>query len=255
MTSWHIVGASVQGTSHQKSGTPCQDAHGYRVLPNGAAVIVVADGAGSANRSHEGAQHGVEQALTSLGRDLAHDVPHTETGWRTVMTNAFRQSREAIGRFARREDAPLQDFATTLTCAVASSEGLAVGHIGDCLAVAQPEGEDTQLFVATQAQRGEYANETFFLTMEDALKHLQVHIHPPVQALALMSDGLVRLALNVVENVPHTPFFRPLLDFAAAMDDEEKAQEQLAAFLASERVCARTDDDKTMVLAISVSDD
>ena len=69
-----------------------------------------------------------------------------------------------------------------------------------------------------------------------------------------MSDGVVRLAVNVVENVPHTPFFQPLLKFAAEMENEKKAQEELAAFLASERVSARTDDDKTLVLAVSVPD-
>jgi hypothetical protein len=251
MNTWHIVGASVGGTSHQQNDIPCQDAHGYRVLLNGAVVIAVADGAGTASRSHEGAQRAVEQALDTLERDLAYDVPRTEFAWQRLMTDAFRQAREAIVRHAGWEDASLRDFAATLTCAVASDEGLALGQIGDCLAVART-GKDDPLFVATQPQRGEYANETFFLTLDDALEHLQVQVYPPVQALALMSDGLVRLAVNVVENVPHTPFFRPLLDFAVAMKDEKKAQEQLAAFLASERVCARTDDDKTLVLAVSV---
>jgi hypothetical protein len=164
------------------------------------------------------------------------------------MQAAFRQAREGIVKLARWENASARDFAATLTCAVICGEGLAVGQVGDCLAVGQ--GQDGELFVATRLQRGEYANETFFLTAEDALDHLQVQVYPPVQALAVMSDGLVRLAVNVVENKPHVPFFRPLLDFAAAMENEKKARKELEAFLASERVCARTDDDKTLVLAV-----
>ncbi len=250
-TSWNVVGASVQGTSHQQNDDiPCQDAHGYRVLLNGAIVIAVADGAGSAGRSDEGAQRAVKQALNSLERDLAYDVPRFESGWQRLMSAAFRQAHESIVKFARWENASARDFAATLTCAVISKEGLAVGQIGDCLAVAQ--GEDEQLFVATQLQRGEYANETFFLTLDDALDHLQVQVYPPVRALAVMSDGLVRLAVNVGENKPHLPFFRPLLDFATTMENEKKARKELAAFLASERVCARTDDDKTLVLAVAV---
>ena len=35
----------------------------------------------------------------------------------------------------------------------------------------------------------------------------------------------------------------------AAMENEKKARKELEAFLASERVCARTDDDKTLLLA------
>ena len=53
---------------------------------------------------------------------------------------------------------------------------------------------------------------------------------------------------------PHTPFFTPLFRFAASVeeDDEKRdaAGEQLAAFLSSERVNARTDDDKSLVLAV-----
>ena len=78
-TSWNVVGASVQGTSHQQNDDiPCQDAHGYRVLLNGVIVIAVADGAGSATRSDEGAQRAVKQALDSLERDLAYDAPRIE---------------------------------------------------------------------------------------------------------------------------------------------------------------------------------
>jgi hypothetical protein len=248
---WHVVGASVAGTSHQRNDIPCQDAHGHRVLLNGAVVVAVADGAGTASRSDEGARRAVKQALDSLERDLAYNVPRTEFEWQRLMTAAFRQAREDIVGHARWENASLRDFAATLTCAVASSEGLAVGQIGDCLVVAS-KGPDDPLFVATQLQRGEYANETFFLTLEDALDHLQVQVYPSVQTLVLMSDGVVRLAVNVVENVPHTPFFQPLLKFAAEMESEKKAREQLAEFLASERVSARTDDDKTLVLAVSV---
>ncbi len=253
MSKWHVVGASVAGTSHQKNDIPCQDAHGHRVLLNGAVVIAVADGAGTASRSDEGAQRAVKQALDSLERDLAYSVPRTEFEWQRLMKAAFRQAREDIDRHAKWENASLREFAATLTCAVASNEGLAVGQVGDCLAIAR-EGPDDPLFVATKLQRGEYANETFFLTLKNALDELQVHVYPPVQTLVLMSDGVVRLAVNAVDNEPHLPFFQPLLKFVAEMEQEKKAQEQLAAFLASERVSARTDDDKTLVLAVSVPD-
>jgi hypothetical protein len=238
----------VQGTSHQRNGVPCQDAHGYRVLPGGAVIIGVADGAGSARRSDAGSQCVVGQAIDSLETALSRGAPYSELGWQSLLMEAFRQARQAIENLARGEDAPLRAFDTTLTCAVAFARGLVVGQIGDCLAVAR--GEDGQLFTATQPQRGEYANETFFLTGDDALEHLDVHVHPATKELAVMSDGLIRLAINVTENAPHAPFFQPLLSFAAGAEDEAAAGEQLAGFLASDRVCARTDDDKTLVLAV-----
>jgi len=245
-SSWRIIGASVQGTSHQGRNVPCQDAHGYRVLPDGAALIAVADGAGSAGRSDEGAQCAVAAAL-DVGQDAV-------LSYEALLTEAFRRARQAVMQLATAENLSLRAFAATLTCAVASAGELAVGQIGDGLVVAR--GVDGNLFAAAQPQRGEYANETFFLTMDDALRQVQIQAYPQgVEALAVMTDGLMRLAMNLAVNEPHLPFFNPLLAFAARMEDEAEAREQLAVFLASERVCARTDDDKTLVLAIRITNE
>lgn len=60
--------------------------------------------------------------------------------------------------------------------------------------------------------------------------------------------------MDVTTNKPHVPFFQPLVAFAARAENQTDAREQLTAFLASERVCARTDDDKTLVLAVCPMD-
>ena len=172
----------MQGTSHEKNGVPCQDAHGYRVLPDGVVIIAVADGSGSARRSAAGSQCVVAQAIDSLEAALSRGAPYSDLGWESLLTEAFRQARRAILDLAREEDSPVRAFDTTLTCAVASAKGLVAGQIGDCLVVARCE--DGKMFTATQPQRGEYANETFFLTGDDALKRLDVHVHPPIEKLA-----------------------------------------------------------------------
>jgi len=244
---WRVIGASVQGTSHQKHELPCQDAHGYLVLPN-SVIVAVADGAGSAERSDQGAQLAVQQALDSAKAALEKGLPQDETGWQALLVEVFRQARQAIAQLAEAEQSSARAFATTLTCAMASDNWLAVGQIGDGVAVV--EAADGTLFAASQPQHGEYANETYFLTMSEALQHVDVRAYPqPVQALAVMTDGLIRLAMDVARNEPHLPFFRPLLDFVAQMEDAAAAREQLSDFLASDRICARTDDDKSLVLA------
>jgi hypothetical protein len=190
--------------------------------------------------------------LDAVETALAEGLPGDEAGWQMILTEAFREARQALTQLA--QDLPLRDFAATLICAVAWDEGLAVGQIGDGVAVARDE--DEALFAATQPQRGEYANETLFLTMDDALEQVQVQVHlQAVEALALTTDGLFRLALDVATNTPHPPFFHPLLTFAAQAQDKATAEMQLAAFMASERVCARTDDDKTLVLAVRTKDE
>jgi hypothetical protein len=76
-----------------------------------------------------------------------------------------------------------------------------------------------------------------------------------VRALALTTDGLLRLALKLPAYEPHPQFFQPLLTFAREAADETLAQTELADFLASERVCTRTDDDKTLLLAVRTESD
>jgi hypothetical protein len=166
-----------------------------------------------------------------------------------IVREAFESAQQALSALAEREDLAVRSLATTLTCTISADGFFTVGQIGDGSVVVKT-GQD-ELLAVTLPQRGEYANETFFLVQEDALEHLQIQVlHQPVQALAVLSDGLVRLALQLPANQPHGPFFKPLFSFAATSVDAVAAQQQLEAFLDSERVSARTDDDKSIVLAV-----
>jgi hypothetical protein len=216
-------------------------------------LVAVADGAGSAERSDQAARCAVEGALAALEGALAAGMPQSDAEWEGLLAQAFDQARQAVLGMAEAEELAPRAFATTLTCAVATATCLTVGQIGDGVVVAQ--SEDGQLLAATQPQRGEYANETLFLTMPDALQAVVCRVYAqPVTGLAIMTDGLIRLALNMARNEPHASFFGPLLAFTMQADDLTQAGKQLAAFLASERVCARTDDDKTLVLVVHMSD-
>ena len=109
---------------------------------------------------------------------------------------------------------------------------------------------DGSLVSTVRPQRGEYANEAYFLTMPQAGEYVEIQVHDlPAQALAVSTDGLLRLALKLPQYEPHRPFFTPLFAFIRGLHEEDLGVQQLADFLGSERVCARTDDDKTLVLA------
>jgi serine/threonine protein phosphatase PrpC len=249
--SWRVVGAAATGVAHQRHGLPCQDFQDHRLIPVGsrqALLIALADGAGSAEHADLGARLAVLSALDALECGLS-DGESAPLDFERIVRQAFEAARQALVDLAEQENLAVRSLATTLTCAIAADGFLTVGQVGDgSVVVKTAQGE---LLAVTQPQRGEYANETYFLSQEDALEHLQVHImHLPVQALAVLSDGLMRLALQLPANQPHEPFFKPLFSFAATSVLPEAASEQLVAFLSSERVSARTDDDKSIVLAV-----
>jgi hypothetical protein len=176
-------------------------------------------------------------------------LPGAPENWHSLAREAFESARAAVLALAGESGESPRDYATTLTGVIALPDCLVVGQVGDGAVIA--EDADGGLYTATRLQRGEYANETHFLTGEDALDQLAIEVlERPFRSLAVMSDGLVRLALKMPAQEPHAPFFAPLFRFAAAVKDEAQASAQLADFLASERVNARTDDDKSLVLAV-----
>jgi len=248
ISGWRVVGAAASGTSHERLGMPCQDALAYQAGEH-SLLVALSDGAGTAERSQHGAQTAVQAALDALIAALDEGLPAEQAGWQDMLCAAFAAARLALESLAEIEEQPLRDYAATLSLVVASAERLAVAQLGDG-AVVTGESPD-KLFLVNQAQRGEYANETYFLTQEDALEQVQVSVYEKaVNFLAVMSDGLTRLAIKLPDNEPHLPFFQPLFAFVTHADDEEQASLHLVDFLTSERVCARTDDDKSLVLAV-----
>ncbi|MFC1466299.1 MAG: PP2C family serine/threonine-protein phosphatase [Candidatus Brachytrichaceae bacterium NZ_4S206] len=245
---WRVVGACVRGTSHERTDTPCQDAWDHRVLEGGC-VVAVADGAGSARLSHKGATLAVRWACEVLADALRAEVADPAE-WRACVGEAFALARRRLEEEAKIKALPLHELACTLTCVVCAERLTAVGQVGDGLVVAQWT-DDASLESLIVPQRGEYANETVFLTQP-----LEGHAAPSVQVfervargLTVITDGLLRLATHVREEYrPHPAFFRPFLDLATRPDVPiEEANRQIAEFLASPRVCERTNDDKTLV--------
>ncbi len=244
---WVVIGASVQGTQHVQSAKPLQDAHAYRLVAPGVAILAVADGLGSVARSEEGARLVVQEAVAAVAELLESGLPQDEPGWLSLSYLAFAHARQRLEVEVDNQGASLRDFSTTLLLAVASETWIAAGQIGDGAIVALYA--DGSLETLSTPQSGEYANQTFPLTMPDALQIAQFSARPVrIAGLALFSDGLQRLALQAPGQTPHAPFFAPLFRQLPGVSDPAAASRKLGDFLASARVCAATDDDKTLVL-------
>lgn len=249
--SWRVVYASEVGTSHTHTGTPCQDSCWAQVdalsTKQPLLSMFVSDGAGSAERGGEGAELAIEAAATFVAKKLEQG----EFGLSDVLgTEIVLAVRERIYSVAEASGLKARDFACTFLGVLSSPLGTLVLQVGDGAVVVDV---GAGLEVAVVPMTSEYANMTHFVTDEDAISVLATKTYPePALRVAAFSDGIQRLALNMANNTPHEPFFTPFFNGMAKVTAEQEDQLQglLVKFLGSPAVNERTDDDKTLALAI-----
>jgi hypothetical protein len=246
---WRHIAQSLQGSSHRADGTCCQDSHGVRVFGDGeqsTLVACVADGAGSAKFSHIGSSLACETILENATR---HFVQFGGFG-NFAHEDALRWCEEARGRIdgaAVARDYAVRDLATTLSAVIAAPNYSAFFQIGDGGIILRSSGVYGVVF---WPQSGEYANSTNFLTSDDYRDKLEFLTIPArCSELALLTDGLERLALRFIQQTPHAPFFEPLFKALRSAADLAELNEGLRSFLGSDSVQQRSDDDKTLILA------
>lgn len=242
---WKTVYDSVRGTSHERSGGVCQDSGVAQLLPwndTDALLIVCSDGAGSARFAEVGSQQ-VCQTIVDVVACTDTELPvdlELAADW-------LRRARAALESVAESLDAPLREFACTALVALVLPDRALFAQIGDgAIVIRNGSGYEPVFW----PQAGEYAGTTHFLTSEtwEAAVALELR-QQPIHELAVFTDGLERLALQFADRTAHGPFFEPF--FAALRSHQDPAQlaSPLRAFLASQAVNERTDDDKTLILA------
>jgi hypothetical protein len=208
----------------------------------------VADGAGSAALGKVGATLAACAAVTFIGAESRPpDWPDSAADWRQWLVDALHTAQATVQAEARARQVPVRVLATTLILVVALPTCVAVAQIGDGAVVVGDMGG--QLLPLTVPQSGEYPNETTFLTSPHALDTAQVCVWSGLpRHIAAFSDGLQRLALHMPDGHPHVPFFLPFLRVMETVTEVGTVQTQVEAFLRSQRIRERTDDDITLVL-------
>lgn len=248
---WRSMVHSAIGTRHQQKQIPCQDFGDC--LTRGSLIMgAVADGAGSAKHAEIGAKLAVETTLAALDRiDWAgYDLSTLTAAAHALLTTVVQEVVSTLETTAELGEYPLQELGCTLLAFVASPEWLASLQIGDGFIVVQTP--DTQTYeLLFEPIKGEFINETVFVTSASALEHLQYsvrpHLHPFVCAA---TDGLEKVAIRFEDWQPFAPFFKPFVDCLQTVASGEDRQAYLQQFLASERLNSRTDDDKTLLVCL-----
>ena len=250
---WRTAFASIVGTSHLKNGTPCQDASACSVIEgaDGGEILVAAasDGAGTACRSETGAALAVDLFMQAFG-EAARTDPSLAVIDRSFVERWITSFQDTIRQLAADEGQQVRDYASTLLGAVVAHSQAAYVQIGDGAIIVGADEPGEYSWIAWP-QHGEYANVTNFLTQDDAHKVLFFETGAAVRQIALFTDGIERLVLNFSARTVHAPAFRPIFEWLAQTLPGAGVQssEALAAYLGSEQVNQRTDDDKTLVMA------
>jgi Protein phosphatase 2C len=241
---WKAMVYSAMGTRHEQRGQPCQDYGSYRV--EGVYLLgAVADGAGSAKHSEVGAQIAVESALDAIAIQLhehysstCEDMVQTAPAF---FAQVFDEVLNALHHEAKDAGCDLRDLGCTLLAFVAAPDGFMVVR----------SGEDESYNLIFEPDKGEFINETVFVTTERAVESLRVCVQPSDRPfICAATDGLERVAVRLHDWYPHAPFFAPFAACLRQLPTQTERDLYLKTFLESDRLNAKTDDDKTLLACL-----
>jgi hypothetical protein len=255
---WFAGGASVLGKSHALSSTPCQDAHSIKISSNGQwLAIAVSDGAGSAKFSDQSAKlisDKFTQSLIGFSEKLEANVPGS---WITdFLLNDIIQARYALRKLAASDN--LKDYHCTLVAALIGPSGGFSIHLGDGAIIGGnfDSLHDGNIDLSSPnfesaPENGEYANETFFITESDWIRHVRIEPLPKISWIVLGTDGGMALA-TLNDRTPKSGFIKPLIQVALHhRKNRASIDEDVKKILSDPQADRLTNDDKTLVVAIN----
>jgi hypothetical protein len=253
---WKSIAASVTGKAHSDRNEPGQDrcrSGIVRLAGKEFFIGLAADGAGSTSDGGTGA----EIACNALCKDIVQTLEKNDDLSRITEPDIscwITSARDSIGACAKKQGKLLEDYACTCIGSVASRDHALFFQIGDGGIVINSGHDYRTIFWPEQ---GEYINSTFFLSDESYREHLNITFtDSPFEEIALFTDGLQNLVLSFSQKKAHTGFFRPI--FEALKKDTGLeffgSSSHLSSFLLHREISERSDDDKTLVLAVRVLD-
>lgn len=255
---WKTLVHSATGVRHQANNMACQDAGG--MLITGQTIIgVAADGAGSAKRSEIGSQLVVEVTKAELNKALGHIKLHEFFGFRLSWTEkkakqiferVLRENLKALNLKAKQMKCPVEHLASTLIAFIVTPRWIAIAQIGDGFVVIRESGEEEYRLVFPPG-KGEFANETYFVTGKRASEKIQVCvIKSEIEFICACTDGLEKVALSIANKSAHQPFFQGFENNFKTENGKEWLREWLEK---NKALNMKTEDDKTVVIGAKIT--
>lgn len=213
---------------------------------------VVADGAGSASRSDQGAAITCSTALEAVEEILLRNEGVAALGAEDAkaivgMVRARLEERAAeLGENVR-------ELACTLLLAVVGADAAFYIQIGDGGIVVSRRDDHEGHGWIFWPESGEYINYTCFVTAADVYERMQTDCATGVvEEVAIFSDGIQSLVLNYAARAVHERFFEQMFTPLRVVEKEGhqlELEKELELFLSRKSIDARTDDDRTLLLA------
>lgn len=252
---WKAGGISVAGFSHIEEGIPCQDAYAFEIREDGWLVGAVSDGAGSASMSHIGAEAYVSAVVRRFSDEPELATWSSEKMAATFIDEINATSLRLVEQHADEgelEQISKADFAATFVMLIANEAGGHFLHVGDGAGAALTLS-DMESVAISKPENGQYANETYFVTMDAWEEHLRVTpFGAAFDTVLLMSDGVTPMAMTKGCEAPFPSFVGPVIEYLLKTE-LEKGQAALENTLSREQVRAVTGDDKTLFWASILS--
>lgn len=236
MTIKHISHGTLIGPMHIAKDIPNQDYADY-VIKKDYTILALADGAGSLERSDEGAQLAVNQALTLIEGLLLEDK---DRKLEDILASGFYSAEQII-----KLNGLATDGGCTLVLAIITSEEFIVGAVGDSFSVI--ETNDGELKLLQPPPAGEFVNITKLITSDDYILSTIKGNRGRLRSISLCSDAFELATLKNRE--PAAGFWKNIFSKAHSGNFEV---DSLLAFMQEQE---KLDDDATSIIAAFTADE
>ena len=258
-----VAGATRIGRRHESEGMPNQDSFRYRTIPEQQILVAaVSDGAGSSSKSQVSSSIAVLRAVDVTTQALVNDA-----SIEMALRSGFEAAMSAVHRMAARDHChDISSYHATLVLAAWTPDGVAAIQVGDGAAiVTTPDGPK----MLTIPQQGEYANETYFITMPQAPDIVFFNHTEDADGLIIFTDGLQKQAVDFANKRPYPEFVDAAIGASAHENEQTEtvirsssssrirtaADLMLHEWLSREQVAENNSDDSTIIVASRMPDD
>lgn len=238
---WKMSGCYHKGRGHARMKLPCQDRIAA-LSKKGVRVAALADGAGSASYSREGAQLVVTYATEYITEHFDEMLASTTAG--VVKKGLLDHLRKRLEEEACALGCAFEALASTLLFAAVKKDRFLIGHLGDGVIGYLKDG---RIHVASAPDNGEYANTTYFVTSASAYARLRLIKGrlDEIDGFVLMSDGCAESFYHVSER--HlVPVTARILKWNCILNNREFRK--ILSQMFREIIVKKTTDDCSMIM-------